>query len=68
MKTAPLLLDEAGEASLATALMMSHHGFRRDITRFNAALTALAHGNTDRLDALSDEWRNFGTRFAHSPN
>jgi hypothetical protein len=58
MQTAPLLLDEAGEASLATALMMSHHGFRRDITRFNAALTALAHGNTDRLDALSDEWRN----------
>jgi hypothetical protein len=56
MTTAPLLLDEAGDASIATTLMMSHHGFRRDLSRFTAAL---ARGDTSGLDALRDEWRNF---------
>jgi hypothetical protein len=39
--------------------MMSHHGFRRDLARFTAALTGLAHGDCERLDALRDEWRSF---------
>ncbi|HLK90962.1 MAG TPA: hemerythrin domain-containing protein [Polyangia bacterium] len=55
MTNVPLLLDEAGEASIATAVMMSHHGFRRDIRRFGAAL---AGGGGD-LAALRDEWRSF---------
>jgi hemerythrin-like domain-containing protein len=59
MKTAPPLLDESGAASVATALMMSHHGFRRDLGRFRAALAELARGNAQRLDALRDEWRSF---------
>lgn len=60
MTTAPLLLDENGDASVATAIMMSHHGFRRDLARFRAALQAV--GTTDQghgLDALRDEWRIF---------
>lgn len=59
MKTVPLLLDEAGDASIATTLMMSHHGFRRDLARFTARLRSAAGGNMERLDALTDEWRSF---------
>ena len=59
MTNVPRLLDEAGEASIATAVMMSHHGFRRDIRRFGAALEALAGGRAGDLGALRDEWRSF---------
>jgi hypothetical protein len=52
-------LDEAGAASIATAVMMSHHGFRRDIQRFSAALAALAGGGAGNPEALHDEWRSF---------
>jgi len=58
MTNVPTLLDDAGDASLATALMMSHHGFRRDLARFAAALEAVAAGDTARLDPLREEWRN----------
>jgi hypothetical protein len=58
MNTAPLLLDEAGDASIATTLMMSHHGFRRDLARFTARLTALAARTTDKVEAVADEWRS----------
>jgi len=33
MTSAPALLDDDGEASVATAIMMSHHGLRRDLAR-----------------------------------
>jgi hypothetical protein len=56
MTNVPTLLDETGAASIATAVMMSHHGFRRDIRRFGVALEALAGGD---LEALRDEWRSF---------
>ena len=59
MTNVPTLLDEAGEASIATAVMMSHHGFRRDIQRFGAALRALAAGGAAAPEALRDEWRSF---------
>lgn len=59
MMKVPTLLDETGEASIATAVMMSHHGFRRDVRRFAAALEALAGGGTGDVEALRDEWRSF---------
>jgi len=59
MTKVPLLLDEAGAASIATAVMMSHHGFRRDLRRFDAALKALAGDRTRSAEALRDEWLSF---------
>jgi hemerythrin-like domain-containing protein len=59
MKNLPTLLDDAGDASVATAIMMSHHAFRRDIVRFGATLKELAGATIDRLAALRDEWRTF---------
>jgi len=59
MTKVPTLLDEAGEASIATAIMMSHHGFRRDIRRFGVALQALDAGGAGDPAALRDEWRSF---------
>lgn len=54
---APNLLNDDGTASMATAFLMSHHGFRRDLARFAVALAA----NTvaARADALRDEWKSF---------
>jgi hypothetical protein len=59
MTKVPRLLDETGAASIATAVMMSHHGFRRDLRRFGVALEALAGGGTGDPVALRDEWRSF---------
>jgi hemerythrin-like domain-containing protein len=59
MGDVPSLLDDAGAASVATMVMMSHHGFRRDLARFAAALATLAGAGSERLAALRDEWRNF---------
>jgi hemerythrin-like domain-containing protein len=56
MPNAPTLLDESGNASIATALMMSHHAFRRDLARFAAAFPALSDRNPEKLQALKDEW------------
>ena len=42
----PQLLNDDGSASMATALMMSHHAFRRDLARFAAAL----HGHHQAED------------------
>jgi hypothetical protein len=50
------LLNDDGSASMATALMMSHHAFRRDIARFAIALAA---GDRSRAGALSGEWQNY---------
>jgi hypothetical protein len=54
--TAPHLLNDDGAASIATALMMSHHGFRRDLARFTVALDVF---DASRADALREEWRSF---------
>jgi hypothetical protein len=56
MSAIPNLLNDDGSASIATAIMMSHHGFRRDLRRFRAAL---ADFNPARTQALSDEWKSF---------
>jgi hemerythrin-like domain-containing protein len=55
------LLNDDGDASMATALMMSHHGFRRDIAEFALALQQVSSGKRSQstLPALSEEWRNY---------
>lgn len=55
---APNLLNDDGNASIATALMMSHHGLRRDIARFATALPKLARRELS-ASALCDEWRSY---------
>src|SRR5262245_21165071 len=57
--TPPNLLNDDGRASMATALMMSHHGFRRDLGELAAALDRLAGGDTARVAAVRDEWTGF---------
>jgi hemerythrin-like domain-containing protein len=57
MSNAPTLLNDDGTASIATALMMSHHGFRRDLRRFAQALDRIARGDTSRAIALREEWQ-----------
>lgn len=44
---------------MATALMMSHHAFRRDIARFAHALQRVASGDTSKLEPLREEWSNY---------
>jgi hemerythrin-like domain-containing protein len=56
---APSLLDGDGNASMATGLMMSHHGFRRDLARFALALRSVAAGDHTRVAALKEEWQHF---------
>jgi hypothetical protein len=58
MSPAPNLLNDDGTASIATAFMMSHHAFRRDLAQFQAALAALSPG-VARSQALSEEWKHF---------
>src|SRR6478736_5803657 len=56
MSAIPNLLNDDGSASIATAIMMSHHGFRRDLRRFRVALTDF---NPARTEALTNEWKSF---------
>jgi len=53
---APTLLNDDGSASIATALLMSHHAFRRDIARFGVALRSLAGAGAAKIAALQGEW------------
>jgi hypothetical protein len=55
------LLDPNGHASIATALMMSHHGLRRDLARFVAALRA----GEARVAALAEEWGRYRSTLHH---
>lgn len=57
MSDAPHLLNDDGTASMATMLMMSHHGLRRDLARFAGALA----GPVDavKADALREEWQSY---------
>jgi len=59
MPSPPNLLNDDGSASMATMMMMSHHGFRRDLRRFAVALERLSPDDAARTDALRDEWKNF---------
>ena len=64
--TPPNLLNDDGTASMATAFMTSHHGFRRDIAQFAIALRRVAGGDNARAAALGEEWQRFrGTLHAH---
>lgn len=56
MTTGTKLLNDDGTASMATALMMSHHAFRRDLARFRKALAIIAAGDVSRAAAVQDEW------------
>ncbi len=44
---------------MATMIMMSHHGFRRDGARFSKALEQIASGNTSHRAPLREEWSKF---------
>ena len=59
MPTAPDLLNDDGSASMATALLMSHHGFRRDLARFAIALPRVLAGDRSKAEALAAEWKRF---------
>ncbi len=52
----PNLLNDDGTASMATMLLMSHHAFRRDITRFIIAVEQIIAGDTSRAEAVRNEW------------
>lgn len=58
-RQAPNLLNDDGTASIATAVMMSHHGLRRDLARFASALDELARGASSTADALREEWTSY---------
>jgi len=60
MPDGPRLLNDDGSASIATALLMSHHGLRRDIALFAAALQRGETGVGADAQGLCDEWRRFG--------
>jgi len=63
---APSLLNDDGSASMATAFMSSHHGFRRDIEQFARALGRVAGGDPSRVGALCEEWARYrGTLHIH---
>lgn len=53
------LLNDDGTASVATAMMMSHHAFRRDIARFANALKKVAQGDASKVEALREEWGQY---------
>src|SRR5262245_49850331 len=59
MAQAPNLLNDDGSASMATALMMSHHAFRLGLARFVKALENVARGEASRVEALKEEWTWF---------
>lgn len=52
MPQPPNLLNDDGTASVATLLLMSHHAFRRDLTRFIQAVIQIKAGDTSRTEAV----------------
>jgi iron-sulfur cluster repair protein YtfE (RIC family) len=56
---APTLLNDDGSASMATALLMSHHGLRRDLARLAIALGQPAASEPARAAALKEEWQGY---------
>jgi hemerythrin-like domain-containing protein len=59
MSHAPNLLNDDGTASMATLWMLSHHGLRRDLGRFVAALGRAADADRAAVAALREEWQSF---------
>lgn len=57
MSQPPNLLNNDGSASMATMLMMSHHAFRRDITRLMRAVAQIKEGDSSRIEAVQGEWK-----------
>lgn len=55
--TPPKLLNDDGTASIATMLLLSHHAFRRDITRFIRAIQKVKEGDISHVEALREEWK-----------
>jgi hemerythrin-like domain-containing protein len=55
------LLNDDDTASMATAMMSSHHAFRRDLACFADALAAIAAGDRARVAAVAGEWTSFCT-------
>jgi hemerythrin-like domain-containing protein len=53
------LLNDDDTASMATAMMSSHHAFRRDLACFADALAAIAAGDASRAAAVVGEWTSF---------
>jgi hypothetical protein len=53
------LLNDDGTASMATAMMSSHHAFRRDLACFAEALAEIALGDNSRAAAVAEEWTKF---------
>jgi hemerythrin-like domain-containing protein len=59
MTQATTLLNDDGSASIATAILMSHHAFRRDIARFAGALEKVVSGDSSKVEALRFEWSQY---------
>ncbi|HVU49646.1 MAG TPA: hemerythrin domain-containing protein [Polyangia bacterium] len=59
MTTTPALLNDDGSASIATALLMSHHAFRRDLARFASAVGRVVAGEGARAPDLAAEWAQY---------
>ncbi len=59
MSSAPNLLNDDGTASMATAIMMSHHGLRRDLACFVRALELIAAGDASKANSVREEWEKF---------
>jgi hypothetical protein len=59
MSNPPNLLNDDGSASMATAFLMSHHAFRRDLARFAKALRSVTGADGARLEAIGAEWKSF---------
>nr|QEO74308.1 hypothetical protein [uncultured bacterium] len=57
--SAPALLNTDGTASMATLLMMSHHGLRRDAARLTTGLRAVRDDDRARAAALKEGWEGF---------
>jgi hypothetical protein len=55
------LLNDDGTASMATALMCSHHAVRRDLACFARALA----GEVTRGDVLTEAWQRFREGLHH---
>ena len=56
---APNLLNDDGSASMATTLMMSHHGLRRDLALFARALAQAASWQAGTAEHLKQEWTSY---------
>ncbi|RYZ04766.1 MAG: hemerythrin domain-containing protein [Myxococcales bacterium] len=59
MPTPPNLLNDDGSASMATMFMMSHHGLRRDLLRFERALGREGRLDEAQVEALRAEWQSY---------